>query len=97
MRRDEAVEAASPHPFGGQVRLKTRKGEFELMVRDPSGEPESFPDRAALEAKFLALAEPVLGERARALAEGVLSLETAAKVSDVLAPGRPAGARRSAA
>ena len=97
VRRDEAVEAAAPHPFGGRVRLKTRKGDFEMMVRDPSGEPDSFPDRAALEAKFLALAKPVLGDQARALADAVLSLEAAGKVSDALAPARPAGARRSAA
>ncbi len=97
VRRDEAVEAAAPHPFGARVRLKIRKGDFELMVRDPSGEPESFPDRQALEAKFLALAEPVLGERARAVAEAILSLETAGKISAALGPARPAGVRRSAA
>ena len=97
VRRDEAVEAASPHPFGARLRLKTTKGDFELMVRDPSGEPESFPDRAELEAKVLALAEPVLGEGAMALAEAVLSLESFGKVSDALAPGRPAASHRSAA
>ena len=97
VRRDEAVEMASPHPFGARVRLKTSKGDFELMVRDPSGEPESFPDRAALEAKVLALAEPVLGDGAKALADAVLTLETFGKVSDALAPARPAATRRSAA
>jgi 2-methylcitrate dehydratase PrpD len=97
VRRDEEVEAVSPHPFGAQVRLKTRKGDFELMIRDPSGEPESFPDRVALEAKFLALAEPVLGDGARKLADAVLSLEDFAEISKALAPGRPAGSRRSAA
>ena len=97
VRRDEAVEAASPHPFGARLRLKTTKGDFELMVRDPSGEPESFPDRAELEAKVLALAEPVLGEGAMALAEAVLSLESFGKVSDALAPGRPAASHRNAA
>jgi len=35
VRRDERVEAVAPHPFGGRVWLKTRKGDFELMVRDP--------------------------------------------------------------
>ena len=97
VHRDEAVEVASPHPFGAMVSLKTRKGDFELMVRDPSGEPESFPGRAALEAKVLALAEPVLGEGAKALADAVLSLETFGKVAEALAPARPPAARRSAA
>ena len=95
--RDEAVEAASPHPFGARVGLKTAKGDFELKVPDPSGERESFPDRAALEAKFLALAEPVLGKGARRLADRVLALESFGEVSEALAPARPVGARRSAA
>jgi 2-methylcitrate dehydratase PrpD len=95
--RDEAVEAASPHPFGARVSLRTAKGDFELSVRDPSGEPGSFPDRAALEAKFLALAEPVLGEGARRLADRVLALERFGQVGEALAPRRPAGRRRSAA
>ncbi len=95
--RDEAVEAAALHPFGAQVRLKTRKGEFEVLVRDPSGEPESFPDGAALKGKFLALAEPVLGAGAETLARAVLELERFDKVADALAAGRPAGSRRSAA
>jgi 2-methylcitrate dehydratase PrpD len=97
VRRDEAVEAASPHPFAARVSLKTAKGDFELMIRDPSGEPASFPGHAALEAKFLALAEPVLGEGAPKLADNVLSLERFARVSEALAPGRPSASRRSAA
>ena len=97
VRRDEKVEAAAPHPFGARIRLQTRKGAFERLIRDPSGEPESFPDRAALEAKVLALAEPVLGEGARRLAEAMLTLERFGKLSEALAPGRPAGSRRRVA
>jgi 2-methylcitrate dehydratase PrpD len=97
VRRDETVEAAAPHPFAGRVRLRTTKGEFELLVRDPSGEPESFPDRAALQAKFLALAGPVLGEGASDLAEAVLGLERFDRVAEALKPARPSGGRRSAA
>ena len=91
------MEAASPHPFGAHVRLRTGKGDFDLMVTDPSGEPESFPDRAALQAKFLALAGPVLGEGAWRLTEAVLALDSFGQVSQALAAGRPAGDRRSAA
>jgi 2-methylcitrate dehydratase PrpD len=97
VRRDEAVEAASPHPFGARVRLRTRKGSFELMIRDPSGEPESFPDRAALESKFLGLAGPVLGEGARKLADAILSLEDFVEVARALAPARAVASQRSAA
>ncbi|HEY5411424.1 MAG TPA: hypothetical protein VIJ94_11935, partial [Caulobacteraceae bacterium] len=95
--RDEAVEAAAAHPFGARVRLRTRKGDFEVLVRDPSGEPSSFPDALAIEAKFMALAEPVLGAGAKALAAAVLGLERFDKVADALAAGRPAGPGRTAA
>ena len=97
VRRDEAVEAASPHPFGARVRLQTARGDFELMVRDPSGEPGSFPGSGALQAKFLTLAEPVLGKGARELAHSILALESFGEVSKALAPGRPSPTRRSAA
>jgi 2-methylcitrate dehydratase PrpD len=97
VRRDDGVEAAAPHPFGGRVRLGTAKGDFELLVRDPSGEPESFPDRGVLEAKFLALAQPVLGDGARVLASAVQELERFDRVSEALGPARPTGGRRSAA
>ena len=97
VRRDEAVEAAAPHPFGARIRLQTRKGEFERLIRDPSGEPESFPDRAALEAKVLALAEPVLGEGAGRLAAAMLTLERFDKVSEAVAPARPAASKRRVA
>jgi 2-methylcitrate dehydratase PrpD len=95
--RDEAVEAAAPHPFGARVRLVTSKGEFELLVKDPSGEPESFPDEAALRRKFLTLAGPVLGERAGGLADAVLDLDRFARVAEALKFARPGSARRSAA
>ena len=89
VRRDEAVETVSRHPFGARIRLKTSKGEFERLIRDPSGEPESFPDRAAVEAKVLALAEPVLGAGAPRLAEAVLTMERFARVSEALVAARP--------
>jgi 2-methylcitrate dehydratase PrpD len=95
--RDEAVEAASPHPFGGRVTIRTRRGVFQGAVTDPSGEPESFPDEAALRRKFTTLAEPALGPGAKALADGILALDRAADVRAILAPARPAAGRRSAA
>ena len=97
VRRDPGVEAASPHPFGARVRLSTTKGDFERTIRDPSGEPASFPDRAAQEAKVLTLTEPVLGEGARQLADAILALESFDKVSDALRSARPAASRRRVA
>ena len=97
VRHDPGVEAASPHPFGARVRLRTSKGHFERMIRDPSGEPASFPDRAAQEAKVLTLTEPVLGEGARRLADALLALESFDNVSDAVRAGRPAGSKRGMA
>ena len=97
VRQDPGVEAASPHPFGARVRLRTAKGDFERMIRDPSGEPASFPDRAAQQAKVLTLTEPVLGEGARRLADAVLALESFDNVSDAVRAGRPAGSNRAMA
>ena len=97
VRHDPGVEAASPHPFGARVRLRTSKGDFERLIRDPSGEPASFPDRAAQEAKVLALAEPVLGEGARRLVQAIAGLESFGKISDALQPARPTTSQRRVA
>ena len=86
---EPVVEAARPHPFGAHVRLKTSRGAFERLVPDPSGEPQSFPDEAALQAKFMALAEPVLGAGAARLADAMLTLERQPSVADALQGGRP--------
>ncbi len=88
VRRDEAVEAASPHPFGGRVRIVTAAGAFERSARDPSGEPDSFPDDHALRGKFLGLASPVLGEQAKRLADAILTLDRFADVGDALTSAR---------
>ena len=87
---DPQVEAMSPHPFGARVTLQTRRGRFEQRVADPSGEPASFPDEAALAGKFLALAGPVLGPGARRLADAVLALEVQPSVTGALRAGRSA-------
>lgn len=97
VRRDETVEAAAPHPFGARVRLFTAKGDFDLLVTDPSGEPGSFPSPEALRRKFLTLAEPALGERASAFADAILDLDRWPGVAEALKLARPAGAQRNAA
>ena len=89
--RDEALETGRPHPFGARVRLVTDQGDFEREVADPSGEPQTFPDEAAQRAKFLALAEPVLGDGALRLAESIWRLETFARTAQALEAARPAG------
>ncbi|MFG1372493.1 MmgE/PrpD family protein [Xanthobacter oligotrophicus] len=71
---DPRLEGRS-HPFGATLRLTTPKGIFERTVPDPSGEPETFPDDAALRAKFMTLSAPVIGATAAgALADAILIL-----------------------
>ena len=81
VRQDDRVEAASPHPFGARVRIETDRGVFERAMTDPSGEPESFPDDAAVLGKFMVLAGPVLGAAAGDLARTILTLDTAPDLS----------------
>lgn len=57
--RDESLEGLI-HPFGATLSVETRGDRFTMRIPDPSGEPETFPDAAALAAKFDALAGPVL-------------------------------------
>lgn len=72
--RDERLEGRR-HPFGGNVKIKTRDGVIERMVDDPSGEPDTFPVQRAMVDKFLLLARPVLDNKASAFADAILSLE----------------------
>jgi 2-methylcitrate dehydratase PrpD len=89
VRQDDAVESARPHPFGARIRLALANGEvLERLAPDPSGEPGSFPSAGALRAKFLSLAEPVLGARAAVLADRVLNLDEEANVAAALAAAR---------
>ncbi|MFG1394820.1 MmgE/PrpD family protein [Xanthobacter agilis] len=66
-----------PHPFGATLRLTTPQGVFERTIPDPSGEPETFPNDAALRAKFMTLSGPVIGaDAAGALADAILTLSS---------------------
>ena len=89
VRQDDAVEAASPHPFGARVSVATASGVYERAIPDPSGEPESFPDDDALRAKFMTLAGPALGERTGLLARAILDLDGFGDVRAALRFGRP--------
>lgn len=72
--RDTGLEGLT-HPFGATLRVTTPTGTITRHLPDPAGEPETFPDDAAVRAKFLDLAEPVLGARAAALADLILTLD----------------------
>lgn len=79
VRRDERLEGLR-HPFGATIAVTTASGTIERTIPDPSGEPETFPDRAAVEAKFMTLATPVLGNAASSL---LARLERIADLRDI--------------
>lgn len=78
--RDESLEGLR-HPFGATLTLRARDTDHRLRIPDPSGEPETFPDAAALAAKFRALAGPVLNEGTERLLSRLRGLPQAASVT----------------
>jgi 2-methylcitrate dehydratase PrpD len=85
--QDERLEGKR-HPFGARVSITTDDGVLERIYADPSGEPTSFPDAAAMQQKFLQLARPVLNNRAEKFADAILSLERFDRVATATALGR---------
>jgi 2-methylcitrate dehydratase PrpD len=81
VRRDERLEGLR-HPFGANIAVTTAAGTIERNIPDPSGEPETFPDRAAVEAKFMTLATPVLGNAASSLFSRLEQMESIANISE---------------
>jgi 2-methylcitrate dehydratase PrpD len=86
--QDDRLEIGRTHPFGARVSIETEDGVHERLYPDPSGEPTSFPDRAAMQQKFLTLARPVLAGRADQLADAILSLERFDRVAQATQFGR---------
>lgn len=81
VKRDERLEGLR-HPFGANITVTTAEGTIERNIPDPSGEPETFPDRAAVEAKFMTLATPVLGNAASSLFSRLEQLESIESISE---------------
>ena len=77
--RDESLEGLT-HPFGATLAVRARGESHEMRISDPSGEPETFPDAAALAAKFDALATPVLNAGSAALQAQLAALPAAQSV-----------------
>ncbi|WP_315836337.1 MmgE/PrpD family protein [Bradyrhizobium prioriisuperbiae] len=86
--QDDRLEVGRTHPFGARVSITSDDGTHERLLADPSGEPVSFPDAAAMQQKFLQLARPVLNGGAEKFADAILSLERFAKVSEATRLGR---------
>ena len=74
--------------IGARVSIETDDGVHERLYPDPSGEPNLFPQREAMQQKFLTLARPVLSGRAEQLANAILSLERFERVAQATQLGR---------
>jgi len=85
VRRDERLEGLR-HPFGAHISVRTAAGTFDRHIPDPSGEPESFPDKSQIEEKFMTLARPVLKNAASSLYSQLSALETVADIRTVIRP-----------
>ncbi|MDO6966185.1 MmgE/PrpD family protein [Rhizobium alvei] len=81
VERDERLEGLR-HPFGAIISVSTPSGVIEERIADPSGEPDTFPDRSAVEAKFMTLATPVLGNGASSLFMQLEALPSVANIND---------------
>jgi 2-methylcitrate dehydratase PrpD len=90
--RDPALDARYPRVWPAWVRIALRGGTtLEERVTHPLGDPEHFPDAAALGAKFRALARRALAEgQVERLAAAVSALPAASGVGELLAAAVPA-------
>jgi 2-methylcitrate dehydratase PrpD len=79
VRQDDRLEGLR-HPFGANIAVRTAAGTIERNIPDPSGEPESFPGKREVEAKFMTLVTPVLGNSASQLFSRLDGLETLGNV-----------------
>jgi 2-methylcitrate dehydratase PrpD len=85
VRHSDAMDRRYRHQRPARVRVHARGRVFEEEVGDPLGSPVRPLDEGALQAKFLALTEPVFGtERALVLRDAWGALEDLAKVAPLL-------------
>ncbi|NPD17719.1 MmgE/PrpD family protein [Xinfangfangia sp. D13-10-4-6] len=75
------------HPFGATLSVTARGTRHDLRIPDPLGEPETFPDEAALREKFAALAGPVLNAASQAWFNRLRAISGAASMTGFLASG----------
>lgn len=83
VRQDGRLEGLA-HPFGAHISVHTAQGTFDRLVADPSGEPESFPDEAQIESKFMTLAGPVMRNAASSLYSRLSTLENVADIGELM-------------
>lgn len=94
---DAEIQAEYPLNMSGRITIAARGESFTRTVIVPKGEPGNFLSAAELRAKFMGLAEAVLGaERSERLAQAVLGLETAPGVAPIIRLASPVQAARLA-
>ncbi|MCJ8056114.1 MmgE/PrpD family protein [Shinella curvata] len=84
VRREEQLEGLR-HPFGARIAVRTAAGTVERSIPDPSGEPDSFPARPEIEAKFMTLTTPVLGNAASSLFSRLEGIEALRNIREIIA------------
>jgi 2-methylcitrate dehydratase PrpD len=86
---DQRAQALFPENMAGMVRIRTKSGEFETLIKIPLGEPDNFLGADAFKAKFDGLAEPYLGrDKCDKLADALMHLEHAPSLGAVMALSR---------
>src|SRR3984885_2498368 len=94
---DSEIEAEFPANMSGKLTIRAGNRTFEQKVVVPKGEPTNFLTEAELKAKFFGLTSSLLGaDRATALAEAVLAIDTTADVSSLMRHAAPLTAARLA-
>ncbi|MFG1943927.1 MmgE/PrpD family protein [Nonomuraea sp. NPDC048826] len=94
---DAEAERWFPRRLLARVRVRLRDGRELCRLAEAPGSPASPMTGEEIEAKFLGLAEPVLGRRAACrVRDAVLALADDGPVAAVLAPVHEQHARRSA-
>jgi 2-methylcitrate dehydratase PrpD len=87
---DAEVQKAYPAQLSGAVTVTARGGSRRRFVHVPFGEPENFLSDEQLQAKFLGLVAPVLGQaRAETLAARLTGLSAEAELGSLIGAARP--------
>ena len=93
---DQEIEAEFPANMSGKLTIQAGNRTFEQKVVVPKGEPSNFLTEVELKAKFFGLTTACWPDRAIALAEAVLAIDTTTDVSGLMRHAAPLTAARMA-
>ena len=87
---DQRVEDLAPDFMSGTVRIKTKAGEYETLIKVALGEPENFMSEKQFRGKFDGLCAPYLGrEKSGKLANALMHIEEANSLRSVMELSQP--------